>query len=72
MENIINLELIQISTKKGKLIGLLSFQDTTKINGDTNGFDTIEIPINIRPIQFSSRGNFLVDQSVKEPVNESK
>ena len=65
-----NLEIINISTKEGKLVGLLSFQDTSKIGKDlNNGYDTIEIPINLRDIQTSIRGNMLVDQSVKNNVD---
>ena len=70
MRNLQNLEIIHISTKEGKLVALVSYQDTSKI-GDciNNGYETIEIPINPREIQTSIRGNMLVDQSVKNYVD---
>ena len=70
MKNLQNLEIIDISTKKGKLVALVSYQDTSKIGEDlNNGYGTIEIPINPREIQTSIRGNMLVDQSVKNYVD---
>ena len=70
MKNLQDLEIINISTKNGKLVALVSFQDTSKIGDDlNNGYDTIEIPINPREIQTSIRGNMLVDQSVKNDVD---
>lgn len=70
MKNLHNLEIINISTKEGKLVALVSYQDTSKIGEDlNNGYGTIEIPINPREIQTSIRGNMLVDQSVKNYVD---
>ena len=70
MKNIQNLEIINISTKEGKLVALVSYQDTSAIGEDlNNGYGTIEIPINPREIQTSIRGNMLVDQSVKNCVD---
>ena len=70
MKNLHNLEIINISTKEGKLVALVSYQDTSKIGEDlNNGYGTIEIPINPREIQPSIRGNMLVDQSVKNYVD---
>jgi hypothetical protein len=70
MKNIQNLEIINISTKEGKLVALVSYQDTSTIGEDlNNGYGTIEIPINPREIQTSIRGNMLVDQSVKNYVD---
>lgn len=70
MKNLQNLEIINISTKEGKLVALVSYQDTSKIGEDlNNGYGTIEIPINPREIQTSIRGNMLVDQSVKNHVD---
>lgn len=63
-----DIEIINISTKEGKLVALLSYNDTDK---DHDGYDTIEVPINIRDIQVSSRGNMLVDQSLKLDSCES-
>lgn len=65
MENIKELEIINITTREGKLFALLSYQDINKIDNLNNGFDTIEIPINIRKIQLSHRGNMLVNQSIQ-------
>jgi hypothetical protein len=66
-KNLINMEIINISTKNGKLVALMSYQDTEKsIEDINNGYDTIEVPINLRDIQLSSRGNMLVDQSLKD------
>ena len=70
MKNLQNLEIINISTKEGKLVALVSYQDTSRIGEDlNNGYGTIEIPINPREIQTSIRGNMLVDQSVKNYVD---
>jgi len=70
MKNLQNLEIINISTKEGKLVALVSYQDTSAISEDlNNGYGTIEIPINPREIQTSIRGNMLVDQSVKNYVD---
>ena len=66
MKNLTNMEIINISTKNGKLVALMSYQDLNHDVSDVNiGYDTIEIPINLRDIQLSSRGNMLVNQSVK-------
>jgi hypothetical protein len=70
MKNLQNLEIINISTKEGKLVALVSYQDTSEIGEDlNNGYGTIEIPINPREVQTSIRGNMLVDQSVKNYVD---
>lgn len=70
MKNLQNLEIINISTKEGKLTALVSYQDISTIGEDlNNGYGTIEIPINPREIQTSIRGNMLVDQSVKNYVD---
>jgi hypothetical protein len=61
-----NLEIINITSKDGKVVAILSFQDPAKIGDLNNGYDTIEVPVNIREIQLSARGNMLVNQSVKQ------
>lgn len=67
MKNLTNMEIINISTKNGKLVALMSYQDLNHDIPDVNnGYDTIEIPINLRDIQLSSRGNMLVNQSLSE------
>jgi len=64
MMNLKNLEIIDLSTVDGKLIALLSYQnpDVKDLN---NGYNTIQVPVNLREIQLSIRGNMLVDQSAK-------
>ena len=65
MKNIENLEMIQLNTnKKGKLIATISYQDTT-VQDLNNGYSIIDVPVNVRALQLSSRDNILVDQSVK-------
>lgn len=65
-----NMEIINISTRNGKLIALMSYQNTEPKEGDlNNGYDTIEVPINLRDIQLSVRGNMLVDQSAKNDID---
>ena len=72
MKNIENLEVIQLNTnKEGKLIATISYQDTT-VQDLNNGYSIIDVPVNVRALQLSSRGNVLVDQSVKgEDVAEA-
>lgn len=65
MENIENLEVIQLNTnKEGKLIATISYQDTT-VQDLNNGYAIIDVPVNVRELQLSSRDNVLVDQSIK-------
>jgi len=64
-----NLEIIQIKTEKGKLVATMSYQDIDNLNDINNGYNTIEVPINIRELQLSVRDNTLVNQSVKESVD---
>lgn len=71
-ENVKNLEIIQLNTTEdGQLMALLSFQDTTNIDDLNNGYSTVNVPVNLREIQKSVRGNMLVDQSVKECVDDT-
>lgn len=66
MKNIKNLEVIQINSRGDNLYAILSYQDVTEIgDGFNNGYNTIEIPINLRDIQFSHHGCMLVNQSIK-------
>lgn len=69
MKNIRNAEIINITTKNGNLVALMSYQDINNIDNLNNGYDTIEVSINPREIQTSVRGNMLVDQSIKNDVN---
>ena len=64
MKNITDLEIINISTVNGKLKALLSYRDIT-VDDLNNGYNTIEIPINIREIQYGAHDCMLVDQSIK-------
>lgn len=69
MDNIRNIEVINITTQNGHMIATLSFQDMTKILDTNNGYDHIEVAVNLRDIQLSAYGNVLVNQSVRpEPV----
>lgn len=63
--DITNLEIIQLETIEGNLVATLSYQDTRVKDSVTNGYGTVDVPINIRELQVSDRGNVLVDQSVK-------
>ena len=70
MKELRDIEIINILTKEGKLVALISYQNLNHVENMTNGYDTIEVPINPREIQLSSRGNMLVNQSTKsESVN---
>ena len=70
MDKIKNMEIINISTRNGKLIALMSYQNIEPKEDDlNNGYNTVEIPINLRDIQLSIRGNMLVDQSVKNDID---
>ena len=65
MKNIQNLEVIQLNTNTGgKLIATISYQDTT-VQDLNNGYAIIDVPVNVRELQLSSRDNVLVDQSIK-------
>lgn len=57
-----NLEVFHIETTEKGTFAHISFIGA-------NGYDNIKIPVNLRPIQVSSRGNILVDQSIKNEVN---
>jgi hypothetical protein len=66
IKNIKNMEIIQITTENGRLVAIISFQDLDNIDNVNNGYDIKAVPINIREIQYSSHGNILVNQSIKE------
>lgn len=65
MANIKNMEIIQLNTVDGKLQAIVSYQDTTKKDDLNNGYNIMTVPVNIRELQLSIRGNLLVNQSVK-------
>ena len=60
-----NIEIIGITTVNGKMSATLSFQNT-EVSDLNNGYSLINVPVNIRPLQYSAYGNVLVDQSVKQ------
>lgn len=66
MKNLKNIEVFKLVETEGKLCALISYQNLDNINDPNNGYDWISVPVNIRELQKSSRGNLLVDQSVKE------
>ncbi|KAB8156155.1 hypothetical protein EZY14_002750 [Kordia sp. TARA_039_SRF] len=67
MKDIIkNIEIIQFAGDGDKTVALISYQDTRNVDDINNGFNTIQVPVNIREIQESPRGNMLVNQSVKK------
>ena len=65
MKKLQNLEIININTKNGKLVAVLSYQDMDSLSDINNGYSIIDVPLNIRQLQISDRGNILVNQSVK-------
>jgi len=71
MTNLKNLEIINLSTIDGKLVATLSYQNPDDVLSVNNGYDTIEIPVNIREYQLSVRGNRLVDQSIQTFADEA-
>ncbi len=67
MKNLIDVEIIQLNTRDGKLVALISYCDSLAPFNDINhGYNTMEVPVNLRDVQLSVRGNMLVDQSKKE------
>ena len=71
MEHLEHLEIISFSTINGKLFALVSYQDTSIEDDDNNGYRTIEMPVNIREVQTSIRGNMLVNQSIKQGTHSA-
>ena len=69
MKNLLNVELIHISTVDGKMMATISYQDPNNLQNNNNGYDHIQVPVNLRDIQLSAYDKVLVDQSVRpEPV----
>jgi len=70
MKNLKNIEMINLSMRDGKQVALISYQDPTKPNDDPNdGYSFIEVPVNLREVQTSIRGNRLVNQSIKQCID---
>lgn len=68
-KNLTNIEVFNIEITEEGVFAYISFQDLDKAYTLNNGYDNIRIPMNLRPIQLSSRDNMLVDQSVKNYEN---
>lgn len=66
MKNLANIEVFNIEITEEGTFAHISFQDLDNIDNVNNGYDNIRVPMNLRPIQLSVRGNVLVDQSVKK------
>jgi hypothetical protein len=66
MKNLTNIEVFNIEITEEGTFAYISFQDLNNTDNINNGYDNIRVPINLRKIQLSVRGNMLVDQSVKE------
>lgn len=73
MKDLVNIEVFNIETVNNNLVAHISYQDLNniKINNPNNGYSIVTVPINLREIQRSERGNILVDQSVKINSDES-
>lgn len=65
MKNLENIEVFFIEITKEGTFAHISFQDLNNKDNFNNGYDNIRVPMNLRPVQLSSRDNVLVDQSVK-------
>lgn len=67
MENLLNIEVYHIQTTEEGTFAHISYQDIDcKEDNLNNGYGHIKIPIKLRPIQLSIRGNTLIDQSEKD------
>lgn len=66
MKNLTNIEVFHIETTEEGTFAYISFQDLNNIDSITDGYENVRVPMNLRPIQKSSRGNMLVDQTVKQ------
>jgi hypothetical protein len=69
MKNLNNIDVFHIETTEQGTFAHISFQDME--NGDpvNNFYNHIRVPMNLRPIQLSSRDNVLVDQSAENCVD---
>ena len=65
MKNIENLEIIELFTVDGKLTAMLSYQNLDEIDNINNGYNIVNVPVNIRELKRSIRGNILVNQSIQ-------
>jgi len=65
MKNLANIEVFHIEITDEGTFAHISFQDLDNTKSIADGYDNIRVPMNLRPIQKSVRGNMLVDQSLK-------
>jgi len=68
MKNLENVEVffIEEPNKEGEMFAWIAYRNPEHKGDDpTNGNNHIRVPVNLRPIQLSSRDNVLVDQSEK-------
>jgi len=65
MKNLTEIEVFHIETTKKGTFAHISFRDLSNTDNINNGYDSIRVPMNLRPIQLSVRDNVLADQSVK-------
>lgn len=68
MEKYNEIEVFKIETnKQGASFAWISYNDPEwKGDDPTNGYKHVKVPVNLRDIQYSIRGNTLVDQSNKD------
>jgi hypothetical protein len=69
MKNLNNIEVFHIETTEQGTFAHISFQDMENGDSINNYYNNIRVPMNLRPIQLSSRDNVLVDQSVQNYVD---
>lgn len=66
MENLIEIEVINIESTHEGNFAYISYRDERFSDGANDGYNCIRVPLNLRPIQRSSRDNILCDQSIKD------
>ncbi|GAB3994680.1 hypothetical protein GCM10028807_32830 [Spirosoma daeguense] len=66
MKNLLNVEVIHVSTVDGKMEAIISYQDPDNIQDLNNGYAVATVPVNLRDLQRSARGNVLVNQSIRD------
>jgi hypothetical protein len=69
MKNLENVEVFNIQTTKEGSFAWISYRDLDDTDNLNNGYFCKRVPLNLRPIQLSSRDNVLTDQSVKNYVD---
>lgn len=69
-KNYSNIEVINIEIDKGKMYAYISYQDINDIEYNiNNGYNVIRVPINIRELKYSIRGNLLCNQSIDNNID---